>query len=249
MSEFTRSFELLDICVRSGGDGRTVEAYAAVWDSPTPIADRDGRYEEQIARTAFDRTLAHRGDKPWPVIFNHGMTIHGTPSPMDSMPIGATVERPRVDSRGLVTLSRYHSGERADQALEAIKSGAISAQSFSGRFIASDVKTPRGGFRAAADGSLSRVTRTEIAMREFGPAVFAAYPGAAITGVRAEFDQLTDAQIAHLLSLATPLDSAERTGTPVNAGLVTEESPAGTPVGKQNAYLSLRMKARERGIV
>lgn len=227
MSDFTRSFPLLDISIRAGGDGRTVEAYAAAWDTPTPIVDQDGQYDEQIARTSFDRTIAHRGDKPWPVIFNHGMTLQGTPSPMDAMPIGATIERPRVDGQGLVTVSRYHAGERADQALEAIKSGAISAQSFSGRFIASDKKTPRGGHRVAADGKRTLVTRTEIAMREFGPAVFAAYPSAAITGVRAQFADLTDDQMAVLLSLATPLDPAERTDTPEGSGLVAEDPPTG----------------------
>lgn len=248
--EFTRTFPLLDISVRNGGDGRTVEAYAAVWDTPTSIADHEGRYEEQISRTAFDRTLAHRGDKPWPVIFNHGMTLHGTPSPLDTMPIGATIERPRADNVGLLTVSRYHAGERADAALEGIRSGAISAQSFSGRFVAQDKKTPRGGFRAASDGSLTRVTRTEVAMREFGPAVFAAYPTAAITGVRAELlEQLTDEQITHLLSLATPLDPAERTDTPDDSGLVTEDPPQGTPVGSHITYLRLRVAARERGIL
>ena len=235
MSDFTRSFPLLDISVRSGGDGRTVEAYAAVWDTPTPISDFEGQYEEQISRTSFDRTLAHRGDKPWPVIFNHGMTLHGTPSPLDSMPIGATVERPRSDGQGLLTVSRYHSGERADQALEAIKSGAISAQSFSGRFIASDQKKPRGGYRAAADGSLTRVTRTEIAMREFGPAVFAAYPSAAITGVRAQFADLSDEQLTTLLALATPLDPAERTDTSGDLEIVADESALGGHSSRQSS--------------
>lgn len=253
-AEFTRSFPLLDISVRSGGDGRTVEAYAAVWDTPTPISDHEGRYEEQIARTAFDRTLAHRGDKPWPVIFNHGMTLHGTPSPLDSMPIGATIERPRADSTGLLTVSRYHSGERADQALEAIKSGAISAQSFSGRFLASDVKTPRGGFRAATDGSLTRVTRTEVAMREFGPAVFAAYPSAAITGVRSAAEQMlaarfTDEELLKILALSTRDSDPEEIDTPDDSGLVTEDPPLGTPVGNRYAYLRLRNAARERGIL
>src|SRR5690349_1314009 len=34
---FTRSYPLDDIRIRSGGDGRTVEAYAAVFDTPSEI--------------------------------------------------------------------------------------------------------------------------------------------------------------------------------------------------------------------
>jgi phage head maturation protease len=249
MSDFVRSYSLLDIAIRSGGDGRTVEAYAAVWDTPTTIVDQAGEYEEVIDSSAFKRTIEHRGDKPWPVLFNHGLTLHGTPSERGTMPIGASVEPPRVDARGLVTVSRYHPGDLADEALEAIRSGAITAQSFSGRFVQSDKKAPRGGFRAAADGSLTRVRRLEIAMREYGPAVWAAYPSAMITGVRAALRELlTDEQAAHLLALATPLDGdpAERAGTD------SDESPAAEapPVGHADRLASFRHSrriARQKG--
>jgi phage head maturation protease len=117
-----RAYSLLDIHIRSGGDGRTVEAYAAVWDSPTQISDAHGDYMEEIDRRAFARTIAHRGDKPWPVLFNHGLTLHGTPSERGTMPIGVSVEPPRADARGLVTVSRYTPGDLADEALEAIRS-------------------------------------------------------------------------------------------------------------------------------
>ena len=84
MSSFTRAFPLIDMAIRSDGDGRTVEAYAAVWDTPTKVSDIQGRYIEQMARTAFDQSIAERGDRPWPVLFNHGLTVHGTPSDTDS---------------------------------------------------------------------------------------------------------------------------------------------------------------------
>ena len=194
---FQRAYALEDISIRAGGDGRTVEAYAAVWDTPVEIHDREGHYREQISRSAFDKTIRDRGDKPWPVIFNHGMTLYGTPSERGTVPIGASIERPRVETRGLVTVSRYHAGESADEVLEGIRSGAINSQSFSGKFIQSSSKAPRGGYRADRNGDLPLVTRTEIAMREYGPAVFAAYPTAAITGVRASLppDQLALLQI------------------------------------------------------
>lgn len=251
--ERLRSYPLEEITVRSGGDGRTVEAYAAVFDVPAPISDRDGDYLEQIHRSAFDRTIAHRGDRPWPVFFNHGLTLHGTPSELDSMPIGASIERPRVDSRGVFTVSRYGIGDRADAALEAIRSGAITAQSFSGRFTDSKPKVPRGGFRVAADGSRTLVTRTEVAMTEYGPAVFAAYPEAEITGIRAQLaEMLTGEQLAYLMSLATPLDGdpAGRTDTPDSSGLVAEDPQPELHSGRHlHDYLSLRKLAREKGVL
>lgn len=183
--EFTRSFPLEDISVRSGGDGRTVEAYAAVFGVEVPISDRDGQYAERIAAGAFDRTLQHRGTN-FGVLYNHGMTIYGTPSDRGSMPIGTPLEV-RADSRGLWTVTRYNNTPLAEEALEAIKSGAIRAQSFQGRFVRSDKGTPRGGFRAKSDGSLEVVTRQEIALKEYGPTPFPAYDAAEIVGVRAAF--------------------------------------------------------------
>ena len=181
-NRFVRTYALDDIAIRSGGDGRTVEAYAAVFDSPTDISDRYGEYSEVIAPAAFDRTLAQRGTR-FSVFFNHGLTLYGTPSERGSMPIGTPVEV-RADARGLWTVTRYNSTPLADEALEAIKTGAITGQSFHGRFVKSDTPTPRGGFRAAADGSLTVVTRTEIALVEYGPTPMPAYEDAAIVGVR-----------------------------------------------------------------
>jgi HK97 family phage prohead protease len=250
MSDYTwRAYSLLDIHIRSGGDGRTVEAYAAVWDSPTQISDAHGDYLEQISPTAFNRTIANRGDRPWPVLFNHGLTLHGTPSERGTMPIGVSVEPPRADARGLVTVSRYNPGGLADEALAAIQSGAITAQSFSGRFLQSDKKTPRGGFRAASDGTLTLVTRQEIAMREYGPAVFAAYPEAAITGVRAALAaMLTDEQAAHLLALATPLgDPDERAGTEPDGPPAAEAPPADGHAARLAQIRHLRLAARQKG--
>ncbi|MDQ1248447.1 MAG: uncharacterized protein QG597_2819, partial [Actinomycetota bacterium] len=47
--KFQRSYALDDITIRSG-DGRTVEAYAAVFDTSAEIHDRQGHYLERIAR-------------------------------------------------------------------------------------------------------------------------------------------------------------------------------------------------------
>jgi HK97 family phage prohead protease len=185
MTEFVRAWALDDIRIRTGGDGRTVEAYAAVFDSPTEVQDQDGHYQEVIHRSAFNKTIADRGTR-FGVLFNHGMTVWGTPAERYSLPIGTAVEV-RADQRGLLTVTRYNNTPQAEEVLEAINSGGITAYSFSGRFMRSDpLRTPRGGFRPAAGGTLRTVTRHEVAMREYGPATFAAYPDAAIVGVRAQ---------------------------------------------------------------
>ena len=42
MTEIGRCVALDDIAIQRGGDGRTVEAYAAVFDTPTEIRDQHG---------------------------------------------------------------------------------------------------------------------------------------------------------------------------------------------------------------
>ncbi len=190
MTDSTRSFPLEEIRINPGGDGRTVTAYAAVFDTPTPISDFEGDYIERIDPAAFNKTIrdsAPQGKRTtWltRVLFNHGMTTYGTPSDRGSMPIG-TPQDIRADSRGLLTVTRYNNTPLADEALDAIKSGSITAQSFQGRFVRSDKKGP---FRADGEGELTVVTRQEVTLKEYGPAVFAAYPDAAIVNVRAQLD-------------------------------------------------------------
>lgn len=197
MTDFTRSFPLEDIKVRSGGDGRTVEAYAAVFDQTVPISDADGRYMERIDPAAFNKTLADKKTR-FGVLYNHGMTIYGTPSERGSMPIGTPLEV-RADSRGLLTVTRYNRTGLAEEALEAIREGAITAQSFAGSFIRSDKMKPRGGkFGPDARGDLPVVTRQEINLREYGPTPFPAYSEAAIVGVRANVSD-TDMMLLQLI--------------------------------------------------
>jgi HK97 family phage prohead protease len=207
MSTYTRSFALEDISVRSG-DGRTVEAYAAVFDQAAPVHDQDGDYEEIIDSAAFNRAIEHasraRGGWNIPVMFNHGTTIFGTPSERHSVPIGVP-EEIRADSRGLFTRTRYHRTPAADEVLEAIREGSITAYSFSGQFRRSNPTVPRGGFRRSMDGGLPSVRRTESTLREYGPATFPVYAGAEVVGMRAE-------QAALILGSLSP-DEIERLAT------------------------------------
>lgn len=259
MSVFIRSFPLLDIEVRSEGDGRTVDAYAAVFDEPVEIHDGAGHYLERIASSAFDRTLAQRGTK-FGVFFNHGTTIYGTPSERYSMPIGTPVEV-RADGRGLFTRTRYNATPVADEVLEAIRTGAITGQSFSGRFLRSDKPTPKFGFKANADGTLVEVTRTEIALREYGPTPFPAYEAASIVGVRSidpesvaralrDMDESERAEIAALLSFpdARSTDPAQDGSTAPGPAATPNEPPADSRYADRT-YSSLRLKAREIGAI
>ncbi|BBB01069.1 putative phage major capsid protein [Actinacidiphila reveromycinica] len=179
----SRVFALDDIQIRAGGDGRTVTAYAAVFDSPTFIVDQDGEYDEQIARTAFDKTVQERAGRIG-VFYNHAKTLHGTPSESGSVPIGVPLEAPRADGKGLLTVTRYNKTPLADAVLESIRNGDITGQSFTGRFIKS---TPTGPYLPdRSTGQRTLVTRQEIALIEYGPTPIPAYSDAAIVGVRSQ---------------------------------------------------------------
>lgn len=213
---FVRAFPLDNIQIRAGGDGRTVEAYAAVFDTPTEIHDQQGHYREQLGRTSFNKTIADQGLR-FGVYYNHALTVRGTPSDLGSVPLGSPVEAPRVDGRGVITVSRYNRSALADSVLEAIRAGDITGQSFSGRFITSTPPVPRGGYRAAGDGSLPLVTRQQIAMREYGPTPMPAYDVPMVLGVRHRGDDASRARALASLhdhyarAQLTPQDTANLT--------------------------------------
>jgi len=178
-SLYFRTYELEDIhIVRAGqGDstGRLVEAYATAFDSPAEIQDFEGHYIEEIDPAAFNKVLADIGRSragfgKVKVMYNHGMTIHGTPSERGSMPIATPVD--------------YSDTPFADEVLENIRNGSITAQSFTGRIVRSDPQLRPGDRHRPRGGQLPRVRRTELGLKEFGPTPFEAYSGAEILGVR-----------------------------------------------------------------
>lgn len=192
---------LIDISVRSGGDGRTVDAYAAVFDTPQEIRDREGHYIEQLHRSTFDKTLAQRGNQ-LQAIFNHGKTMYGTPSERFSMPIGVPLEV-KPEPKGLWTATRMAKTPLGDEVLQLIDEGAIKGYSFSGSFLATDRQ------RAKAAGGLPTFVRMETALREYGPTPFPYYADAQIVGVRSEAAELLATMTAEeidefVASLAEP---------------------------------------------
>jgi HK97 family phage prohead protease len=192
-AEYMRLYPLEDIHIlrsADGGDGRTVEAFAAVFDDPAEIQDHEGHYVETIDRSAFNKVIADasraRGGFPGSVkvLYNHGMTIQGTPSERFSMPIGVPVDI-RAEQRGLLTRTRYSDTPLAEEILENIRAGSITSQSFTGRIVRSDPSLRRGDrYRPDSAGNLRTVRRTELGLREYGPVLWPAYSGAEILGVR-----------------------------------------------------------------
>lgn len=229
MTAYTRSFALDDISVKRGGDSRTVEAYAAVFDTPTPVRDQDGEYEEVCDPRMFNRALDHaqRAKGGWgiPVMYNHGMTIYGSPSERHSVPIGVP-EEIKVDGRGLYTRTKFHKSALAEEILEAINEGSIRAYSFSGVFHQTEPRVPHGGFRADFTGRLPRVRRMESSLREYGPTPFPVYQGAEVVGVRAEqaallINRLEAGEFDRLLTMLRSV-----AGTLPSADQAPEDSPA-----------------------
>jgi HK97 family phage prohead protease len=217
--EVVRSYALDDIRIRAGGDGRTVEAYMAVFDTPAEIRDQDGHYIETYSRTSFNKTIADNQGRGFPVVYHHGYTLAGTPSEVGSVPVGRSIEI-RPDDKGVLTVARYNATDLADRVLESIRNGDIAGQSFSGMVIRSDPAVPRGGFRPNRDGTLRTVTRQEVRLLEFGPTPYPAFKEASILNVRTQkiVDMLSeldeDELSAYLRSLRnepTTVDSTTET--------------------------------------
>jgi len=213
---------------------------------------------ERNAPGAFTQTIKHHAGR-FPVIYHHGLTIAGTPSERGSVPIGVSSEV-KVDKRGVLTVSEYGRSELADEVLEAIRLGAVTAQSYGGRFIKSSPRKPAGGFRRSATG-LPEVTRLEIAMHEFGPPPFPAFAGAAITGIRTQqvlgaLLTVPAAQRADLLAqldggVSTPSDDESETEPESTDPVSTpDDDPDGadqaeeTPAGHSARAIPLRTRIR-----
>lgn len=180
----SRTFPLEDIEIMRSGDGRTVRAYAATFDTPYEVRDYLGHYDEMISRSAFNRTLAHSAREPL-VLFNHGRGLDMQPSERWSMPIGKPLEI-KADARGLLTVTRYAQTELGDEVLALIRDGIITAQSFQGPIIKRSRGNPGPNGRQVFE-------LQELGLRDYGPAVRAANPTAEILSVRSvdlaeEFD-------------------------------------------------------------
>ena len=245
---YDRSWALDDVYIQRSGDGRTVEAYAAVFDSPSEIKDQHGHYMETIHRSAFNRAISH-GINRINVFYNHGFTIHGNADALTSVPIGSPVDI-RPDGRGLRTVTRFNRSTLADSVLEAIKAGDIRGYSFRGRIFQSDparVPRPRPGT------ALPTITRTVLGLAEYGPTPTPAYADAGIVAVRsareiaADIDSLDDDERAELIRMFNPQQAPDTATAPV-VGLGPEDSPDERS-GHQARFQQFREELRKRGVL
>jgi hypothetical protein len=99
------------------------------------------------------------------------------------MPV-AVCEGIRAEARGPITRARYLDTPLGNEVLEMWRSGAVTAQSFTGAIIRSDPQLRPGEKYRPRNGQLPTVRRLELGLKEFGPTPFPAYQGAELVGVR-----------------------------------------------------------------
>jgi HK97 family phage prohead protease len=152
-----RSF---DFEARASDDGRTLEGYAAVFDSPTRIRDMKGPFEETIRRGAFERSLSTRT----PIL----QWDHGRDPAVGTAPIG-DIETVCEDERGLFVRARMYDHPSTERVRLAIKGRSVKGMSF--RFEVPDDTGEKWSHRDGMD-------RREILaadVHELGPVAFPAY--------------------------------------------------------------------------
>src|SRR5258707_1453942 len=157
LAPYGRAFPLEDLSVRTTRDGRIGDAYLAVFDTPAPVHDQDGEYEEELDPVVFNRAISDarpQGSRAtWRVgvFYNHPMTIMGTPSDRHSMP-GAVPLDIKTDSHGARATGKYHPSPFCDAIVDSPDSCASPGYSFSGHFRQSRPLIPRGGVRKGGQG-------------------------------------------------------------------------------------------------
>lgn len=242
-----RVFPLDDIQILSrakGGDGRTVEAYAAVFNSPQEIIDEHGHYKENIIPTAFNRALSHGAISRALCLYHHGMNVvDQKPNPLGQVPLGTPVDI-RADRKGLLTITRYNKSALADAVLESIANGDIKGQSFRGPIYDSN---PRRIPRVRRGEALPTVTRTELGLRDYGPTPTPYYTEATIVAVRARnlFEQMLILEEEERAELYRMMLATTRDGDSELVAAATSNPELGTQDSRKH---SRRAKVRSNAM-
>lgn len=164
-------------------DGRTLEGYAAVFNSPTTIETFFGDFEEEVARGAFRKTLS---DKTPVLQFDHGRDAR-----TGSIPIGA-INAIREDKHGLFVSARLFENDVVEPIRQAIEAEAINGMSFRFRITREEWRDGDGDLITEDDDLfdllfdddvMPRRTVKEVELFELGPVVFPAYDSTSV-GVR-----------------------------------------------------------------
>lgn len=159
---------------KEGGDGLTLEGYAATFDSPTLIDSWEGYFNESIQRGAFARVV--RDSRQWPIMqFDHGR------HPMiGSIPLGV-VRHMREDERGLFVRTRLTDNWLVQPVRDAISAGAVSGMSF--RFSVIRDKWDH-------TGDIPLRTLQQVNVAELGPVVWPAYGDTEVSVRAREYAEL-----------------------------------------------------------
>jgi HK97 family phage prohead protease len=243
IADNTNSRPDLGLCVRafdfefeSRGDGRTLEGYAAVFNTPTRIRDVGGDFEETILPGAFKRSLAERT----PIL----QWDHGKDPRVGTVPIGA-IQDLAEDPRGLHVRARLFDNAVVDPVRQAIEAQAVRGMSF--RF-----GVPEGGEDWP---TRDRREIRDADVHELGPVAFPAYDTTSVS-VRSMLAQLDPAEhralireLAAELRLAVDLtDFTGRPGVEPGGGEPGTEPGGGVPNTQLRQLLADGEKLAIRGI-
>lgn len=232
----TRAFDF-EMDSTAGGDGRTLEGYAAVFNKKARIRDLQGDFDEVILPGAFARSIAKR----MPIL----QWDHGKDPRIGTAPIG-DIQELREDGHGLFVRARLYDHPDVERVRLAIKGKSVRGMSF--RF-----GVPKGGDKwstRSGDVDLREIAETDT--YELGPVAFPAYDTTSVS-VRSMLSGLDADQIrslvheldAHLRGAVDPLDLTGRPGARSAGGGDRGHVPQAIPTSARAEHDALRL----RGII
>lgn len=236
-----RTFAVTDFEIqRTDRTGRTVTAYAAVFDQEAEIRDAHGHYFESIHRSAFNRAISH-GIQRVNVFYNHGYDLSGKPNMLGAVPIATPLDI-KPDGTGLLTISRYNDGELADAILAAWDGGQITGQSFRGAVYNSKPRGARGGVKS--------IERTELGLKEYGPTHSPAYAGAGLVAIRSqdELAELVRSMISEMVGTPSGPSTDDR-GTPTGPAAAGDPSEGHSSRKAEARHIAMRARALSLGVI
>jgi HK97 family phage prohead protease len=156
-----------DFDLRSKGDGRTLEGHVAVFGAVARIADRNGDFDEEIHRGAFDRSL----NLVMPVM----QFDHGRDSRVGSVPVGI-YETFDADAKGYHVRGRLFDNPVVEPVRQAIAEGAIRGMSWR-----MTVVRDTGDKWTRRNGDVDKRDILDADVPEAGPVVFPAYDATSVS--------------------------------------------------------------------
>lgn len=227
------------------GDGRTLEGYGAVFDTPARIDSWEGSWDETIASGAFKKTLRAR----MPVLqFDHGRDAR-----TGSVPIGA-IDQLNEDEQGLFVRARLFDNPVVEPIRQAIAGNAINGMSFRFQVAKEEWRDAEGNklkedqvfdmLWAGVEGIQRTITEVDP-LYELGPVVFPAYEATSV-GVRSMLAQLEgDERKALIRELAAELRRLPQDLTGRSAGA----AGGGDSDAKEKASPSITRKRAHQNVV